>query len=241
MSDAGIEPPALPWSHNGPLSLFDHSSIRRGYHVYKQVCSTCHSIERIHFRELVDVAFTLDEAKAMAAEEDIRDGPNEEGDMFERPGRLTDAIPSPYENDEQARAANAGSLPPDLSLVVKARHGGADYIYALLTGYSDPPEGVKLRQGLYYNGYFPGGAIGMKPPLSDEQTDYDDGTPATISQQAKDVVTFLSWCAEPEHDQRKITGAKAMLLLGLLAASTWSMKRFRWSMLKTRRIVVLNK
>ncbi|CAG8553745.1 4727_t:CDS:10 [Ambispora leptoticha] len=237
MVDEGLHPPAYPWSHKGALSTFDHASIRRGYQVYREVCSQCHSLDRIAWRSLVGVSHTVEEAKAMAQEFEYTDGPNDEGEMFLRPGRLSDYMPRPYPNDEAARAGNAGALPPDLSLMIKARHGGADYVFALLTGYVEPPAGVHIREGLNYNPYFPGGAIAMARVLFDGLVEYEDGTPATTSQMAKDVTTFLCWAAEPEHDERKKMGAKAIIILSALFALSIWLKRNRWSVLKSRKIV----
>ncbi|GAA5841842.1 hypothetical protein JCM9279_003126 [Rhodotorula babjevae] len=236
-ADHGLHPAAYPWAHNGPFETFDHSSIRRGYQVYREVCSTCHSLDRVAWRNLVGVSHTVDEAKTMAEEIEYEDGPDSEGSMFQRPGKLADYMPRPYANEEAARAGNAGALPPDLSLMTKARHGGSDYVYALLTGYVDPPAGVEIREGLNYNPYFPGGAIGMARVLYDGLVEYDDGTPATTSQMAKDVVSFLAWAAEPELDQRKKMGMQATIILsGLLALSIWT-KKFKWAPIKSRKIV----
>ncbi|KAI9179168.1 cytochrome c1 [Blastocladiella emersonii ATCC 22665] len=233
----GLHPPHYPWNHKGMLDAFDHASIRRGYQVYKEVCAACHSLDRIAYRNLVGVSHSLDEAKALAEEMEFVDGPNDQGEMFNRPGKLSDYHPKPYPNEEAARAANAGAYPPDLSLMVKARHGGEDYIFALLTGYCDPPAGIEIREGLNYNPYFPGGAIGMARNIYDEVVEYEDGTPATAAQIAKDVTTFLAWAAEPEHDERKLMGLKAVILLtGMSAFSLW-LKRFKWSLLKSRKIV----
>ncbi|KAK9728070.1 cytochrome c1 [Basidiobolus ranarum] len=240
MADAsaeGLHPTAYPWSHNNPLSTFDHASIRRGYQVYKEVCATCHSLDRIAFRNLIDVSHTEDEVKALAEEIEVEDGPNDVGDMFQRPGKPSDYFPRPYPNEEAARAGNAGAYPPDLSLIVKARHGGADYIFSLLTGYVDAPAGVEIREGLNFNPYFPGGAIAMARVLYDGLVEYEDGTPATTSQMAKDVSTFLSWASEPEHDERKKLGLKAVAILsGLFVISIW-LKRYKWSVLKNRKII----
>ncbi|XP_059153429.1 cytochrome c1, heme protein, mitochondrial-like [Physella acuta] len=207
-SDLVLHPPKFPWSHNGLLQTLDHASVRRGYQVYKQVCAACHSMKFLSYRNLVGVIMTEEEAKAEAEEALVVDGPDENGDMFERPGKLSDAFPNPYRNDEHARSANNGALPPDLSYIVLARHGGEDYIFSLLNGYTEPPAGVKLMEGQYYNPYFPGGAIGMAQALYNEIIEYDDGTPATQSQLAKDVATFLKWAGEPEHDTRKLYGFK---------------------------------
>lgn len=236
LSDDVVHPLHLPWDHTGLLSSYDCASLRRGFQVYRQVCATCHSLERIHYRELVGVTHSTDELVEMASEVDVVDGPNDEGEMFERPGKLTDPLPSPYANEEAGRAANGGALPPDLSLMVKARHSGQDYLFSLLTGYCDAPAGKPMMPGLYYNPYFPGGAIAMPPPLNDGGVDYEDGTPATISQQAKDVVQFLNWCAEPEADTRKKQAAQYMLVIGFTALMTGYYKRFKWSPYKTRAI-----
>ncbi|XP_042910514.1 cytochrome c1, heme protein, mitochondrial isoform X2 [Parasteatoda tepidariorum] len=236
-----VHPPKHPWSHSGPLSSLDHASIRRGYEVYKQVCAACHSMKYLRYRELVGVSHTEDEAKAEAEEIMVTDGPNDEGEMFQRPGKLFDAFPSPYSNEEQARAANNGAYPPDLSLITSARHGGEDYVFALLTGYCDAPAGFELGDGQYYNPYFPGGAIGMAQALYNEIIEYSDGTPATLSQLAKDVCTFLKWAAEPEHDTRKRMFIKVALVLSVLTGISFYFKRLKWAPLKTRKIVFKEK
>ncbi|XP_073325135.1 cytochrome c1, heme protein, mitochondrial [Pagrus major] len=235
-SDLELHPPNYPWSHAGPLSSLDHASIRRGYQVYKQVCSACHSMEYLAFRNLVGVSHTEAEVKVLAEEVEVVDGPDESGEMFTRSGKLSDYFPKPYPNPEAARVANNGALPPDLSYIVNARHGGEDYVFSLLTGYCEPPAGVTVREGLYYNPYFPGQAIGMAPPIYNEILEYDDGTPATMSQVAKDVCTFLRWAAEPEHDQRKRMGLKLLMGSAILVPLIYYMKRHRWSVLKSRKI-----
>lgn len=236
LSDDVVHPLELPWSHAGIFSSYDHAALRRGFQVYRQVCATCHSIERIHYRELVGVTHDTDAILAMAQEVDVVDGPDDTGEMFERPAKLSDPLPSPYANEEAGRAANGGAYPPDLSLMVKARHSGADYVFSLLTGYMDAPAGKEMLPGLYYNPYFPGGAIAMPPPLQDGGVEYEDGTPATLSQQAKDVVEFLNWCAEPEANDRKKAAAQYMICMAFCIALTGYYKRFKWSPLKTRQI-----
>ncbi|GHJ88593.1 hypothetical protein NliqN6_4995 [Naganishia liquefaciens] len=235
-AEDGLHPAAYPWAHKGPFDTFDHAAIRRGYQVYREVCSACHSLDRIAWRNLVGVSHTVDEVKGMAEEVEYTDGPNDEGEMFQRPGKLADYMPAPYPNDEAARAGNAGALPPDLSLMVKARHGGADYVYSLLTGYVDPPPGVHVAEGMNYNPYFPGGGIAMARVLFDGLVEFDDGTPSTTSQMAKDVVTFLAWTAEPELDERKKMGMQAVIILSTLTAISLYVKRFKWTVIKNRKL-----
>ncbi len=229
------------WPHHGPLSSYDYASIRRGFQVYRQVCASCHSVDKVAFRSLVGVTHTEAQMKKIAESYEIEDGPNDIGEMFERPGKLSDSIPGPYKNEEQARAANNGAYPPDLSLMVKARHDGIDYLVALLTGYFEPPAGKTILSGLYYNRHFPGGAIAMPKPLNDGQVEFEDGTPATESQMARDVATFLAWAAEPEHDQRKKGGFEWLVALVFVVGLTGFYKRFRWSLYKTRKISYTDK
>ena len=223
-------------AHCGTLA---HShSIRRGHQVYKEVCASCHSLKFLHFRDLVGVCYSEEEAKALAAEIEVEDGPNDDGEMFDRPGKLNDALPSPYENEEQARAINNGALPPDLSLMTKARHDGQNYMFALLTGYKDAPAGVEVNEaaGQYYNPYFPGGKIGMPKQLVDGALEYQDGTPATASQMAKDVTVFLAWAAEPHEDDRKRLGQKFVVFMVVAAVLSGWFKRHRWMPVKSRKI-----
>ncbi|KAI3463378.1 hypothetical protein Pfo_020041 [Paulownia fortunei] len=237
-AEHGLDCPSYPWPHKGILSSYDHASIRRGHQVYQQVCASCHSMSLISYRDLVGVAYTEEETKAMAAEIEVVDGPNDEGEMFTRPGKLSDRFPQPYANEQAARFANGGAYPPDLSLITKARHNGQNYVFALLTGYRDPPAGVTIREGLHYNPYFPGGAIAMPKMLNDGALEYEDGTPATEAQMGKDVVTFLSWAAEPEMEERKLMGFKWIFVLSLALLQAGYYRRLRWSVLKSRKLVL---
>jgi len=186
---------------------------------------------------MVDICYTQEEVKAMAEEEQVVDGPNNEGEMFIRPGKLSDYFPSPFANDAAAAAANNGSVPPDMSFISLARHGGEDYIFHLLTSYCDPPAGLELMEGQYFNPYMLGGAIAMAPPIYNDMIEFDDGTPATMTQIAKDVSTFLVWAASPEHDMRKKMAIKALSMLSLLLVFSYYIKRHKWSVIKSRKIV----
>lgn len=235
-SDDALHAPNFPWSHRRPWAAFDHHSMRRGLQVYQTVCATCHSLNLVAYRNLVGEMLTEEEAKEMAADIDVEDEPDAEGEINERPGKLIDYFPAPYPNEQAARAANNAALPPDLSLITKARPQGENYLFALLTGFKEPPAGVSIREGSYYNPYFPGGVIGMAPPLSNDMVEYDDGTEASISQMAKDVATFLCWAAEPKHDERKRMGIKTMFVLGLMVFPALYHKRLRWSVIKSRQV-----
>jgi ubiquinol-cytochrome c reductase cytochrome c1 subunit len=232
-----LHPPSLPWGHNKILTGIDMVAARRGYQVYKQVCSACHSLQYVAYREFVNTLMTEEEAKAEAAEIQVQDGPDEEGNMFMRPGKLADYLPKPYPNEEAARAANNGANPPDLTYITLARHGGEDYVFHLLTGYTDPPAGVQVGEGMNFNPYFVGGQIGMAQSLYNDTIQYEDGTPPTASQLAKDVSTFLVWAAQPEMEERKKLWLKSTMLLLVLTAGFWYYKRHVWASLKTRKIV----
>lgn len=235
-SDDHIPPPEHPWFHQRLLGALDAKAVRRGHQVYTQVCATCHSLDRIAYRNFVGMIYDEETAKKLAEEKEYEDGPDESGEMFERPGKLSDHLQSPYANEEQARFANGGAYPPDLSLMAKARHDGANYIFALLTGYRDAPFGVQVGDGQYYNPYFPGGKIGMARQLFDGGVEYDDGTPANASQMAKDVAEFLVWTAEPDHNDRRRMGLKWMVFMGMVLLMSGYYKRFRWSLVKNRKI-----
>ena len=224
------------WSFKGLLGKFDRGSLQRGYQVYTEVCSSCHSMKYVSYRNLAEEGgpeFTEEQAKAIAASFEVIDGPNEDGEMFTRPGKLSDKFVMPYENVKAAQAANGGAYPPDMSVLVKARGGGANYIYSLLQGYEDPPIGVTLDEGVHYNKYMYGNKIKMSNPLSDGLVEYNDGTKATIEQMSKDVTTFLMWTAEPHLEARHQMGFKAIVYLIILTVLVYfSMKRI-WSRIET--------
>eukprot|EP01026_Neomeris_dumetosa_P014367 TRINITY_DN15200_c0_g1_i1.p1 TRINITY_DN15200_c0_g1~~TRINITY_DN15200_c0_g1_i1.p1 ORF type:complete len:303 (-),score=56.70 TRINITY_DN15200_c0_g1_i1:144-1052(-) len=238
-AENGLHAPSHPWYHrSGALTAFDHTAIRRGFQVYQQVCASCHSMEYLSWRHLIDACYTDAEVQAMAAETEVEDGPDDEGNMFYRSGKPSDPLPKPYPNEQAARYANGGANPPDLTLIIDGRENGPNYVFSLLLGYKEPPAGVNIREGLYYNPYFAGGAIAMPKMLVNGGVEYDDGTPAIESQMAKDMVTYLTWAAQPEHDERKLLGAKFVTgALILLVALTYQ-KQLAWSVLKSRKIVL---
>ncbi len=221
--------PARDWSFSGIFGQFDRGAMQRGFQVYREVCSGCHSLRLIAFRNLEALGYDEDEIKAIAAEYTIEDGPDDEGEMFERPGLPADRIPSPFANTKAAAAANNGAVPPDLSLMIKARNGGADYLHALLTGYVDPPDGVEVLDVQNYNLYFPGNLTAMAPPLSEDAVEYGDGTPATVEQMASDIVNFLAWAAEPTMEERKRMGIKVILFLLAFTGVLYAAKRKVWA------------
>jgi ubiquinol-cytochrome c reductase cytochrome c1 subunit len=221
--------PDRKFSFDGVFGTYDRASAQRGFQVYKEVCAACHSLRLLSYRNLRDLGLTEAQVAAIAAQFEIKDGPNDEGQMFERPGRPADRFRSPFPNDAAARAANNGALPPDLSVMTKARAGGADYLFALLTGYVDPPPGVTVMDGMHYNKYFPGHQIAMGPVLNPDQVEFADGTSATVEQMAHDVSTFLQWAAEPELEQRRALGVKIIIFLTILAGLTYAVKRKIWA------------
>ena len=222
----------VDWSFKGLTGKFDRSSLQRGYQVYTEVCASCHSMNLVSYRNLGEPGgpeFSVDQVKAIAANFEVEDGPNADGDMFTRPGRPSDKFVSPYPNVQAATAANGGAYPPDMSVLVKARKGGSDYIYSVLMGYEDPPAGFELEDGVYYNKYMDGKKIKMSNPLSDGIVTYSDGTAATEAQMAKDVTTFLTWTAEPHLETRHKMGVKVLIFLTIFSLLVYlSMKRI-WS------------
>jgi ubiquinol-cytochrome c reductase cytochrome b/c1 subunit len=244
-------PPQVSWSFSGPFGLYDRAQLQRGFKVYREVCGNCHSLKLLSFRDLADPTgpgFSPAQVAAIAADYKVTDGPNDQGEMFERPGRPADHFPPPFPNEQTARVANGGVAPPDMSVLAKARgyergfprfiidvftqyqEEGVDYITALLQGYEEtPPAGVTLPAGAHYNKYFPGHALAMPPPLSANQIDYTDGTPADVQHYAQDVSAFLMWTAEPNLVTRKRIGLQVMIVLVVLAGLLYFTKKRVWS------------
>ncbi len=220
------------WSFKGITGKFDRASLQRGYQVYTEVCASCHSMRLLSYRNLGEKGgpeFSIEQVKAIAANFEVTDGPNEEGEMFTRPGRPSDRFVSPYPNIQAATAANGGAYPPDMSVLVKSRKGGADYIYSVLMGYEEPPTGMKLDEGVYYNKYMEGQKIKMSNPLSDGIVTYSDGTESTEAQMAKDVTTFLTWAAEPTLEQRHKMGVRVIIFLIIFTTLVYLSMRRLWS------------
>tara|TARA_B100000427_G_scaffold14397_1_gene11373 strand:- start:542 stop:1306 length:765 start_codon:yes stop_codon:yes gene_type:complete len=229
---AEIHEPLHPdWSFEGPFGIYERASLQRGYQVYTEVCSGCHSMDLLSYRNLIEEGgpeFSKEQAKAMAAMFEVEDGPNEDGEMYMRPAILSDYFVSPWENKQQARVANGGAYPPDLSVIVKAREGGADYIYSLLIGYEDPPSDMEIDEGVYYNIYAKGEKIAMPQPLYEDGVEYTDGTVATPEQMAHDVTMFLTWAAEPKLEARKRIGFKVISYLIILSFLLYFTNRRIW-------------
>ena len=216
------------WPFHGFFGRFDQSSLQRGFKVYREVCAGCHGIKHVSYRDLNSIGLTKDEIKSLAAEYEIKDGPNDEGEMYMRFAKPSDKFVGPYSNDKEARLANNGAYPPDLSLIVKARAGGADYLYSLLNGYVDEPEEFELNDGMYYNLIYPGKQIAMPQPIYDDMVEYDDGTIASQDQIIRDVTSFLAWTAEPELEERKSMGVKVIFFLILITLMLYAVKRKVW-------------
>jgi ubiquinol-cytochrome c reductase cytochrome c1 subunit len=223
--------PKQKWSFEGPTGTFKQDALQRGYQVFKEVCSACHGLNRISYQKLMSIGLSKNTVKALAAEHDQPDL-NDEGQPVQRKGIISDKIHSPYPNDKAARASNNGALPPDLSLITKARADGANYVHALITGFCAAPGDTPITEGMHYNPYFPGRQIAMAAPLFEGQVNYADGTKASIDQMAEDVVTFLSWAAEPEMEQRKQMGVKVIFYLLILTIVLYLSKRKIWKNVK---------
>ena len=231
---AGAAPtfPDTRFTFDGLFGTFDRGQLQRGFQVYKEVCAACHAMRQLSYRNLLEIGLTEAQVRNIAAQFQVVDGPNDNGEMFERPARLSDRFRRPFPNEQAARAANNGAYPPDLSVMVKARHNGADYMHALLTGYQDPPAGFQLMDGMNYNRYFPGYQIAMPNVLNPGQLEFADGTEATVANMARDVTALLAWAAEPELEQRKRMGVRIILFLIVLGGLTYAVKRKIWADVK---------
>lgn len=243
------KPEQMEWSFAGPFGTYDRGQLQRGLKVYIEVCSACHGMQRVAFRHLEALGYSEGQVKALAAEYEVEDGPNADGEMFTRPATETDYFPSPYPNPQAAAAANNGAAPPDFSLLAKARavergfpfwitdmftmytEHGVDYIHALITGYGEePPEGIEIPEGGYYNPYFmSSAALAMPPPIGEGQVSYDDGSPETVDQYSRDVAAFMMWAAEPKLEVRKQAGFRVISFLLIFGALVWIVKRRVWS------------
>ncbi len=242
------KPSQQSWSFAGPFGHYDKAQLQRGLKIYTEVCAACHSLSLLSYRNLADLGYTEEQIKNYAKEYEVTDGPNDDGEMFERPARPADRFKGPYANDKEAASANGGAYPPDMSLLAKARapergfptfifdiftmygENGADYIYSLLTGYEDAPEDAELADGLHYNPYFvSGSALAMAPPLSDDLVEFDDGTKSTLDQQARDISAFLMWAADPNLDERKRLGFIVMIFLIIFSGLLYFTKKKVWS------------
>jgi ubiquinol-cytochrome c reductase cytochrome c1 subunit len=221
-------PPAQKWSFDGIFGTYDRASLQRGFQIYKEVCSACHSMNLLSYRNLEEIGLSATQVKAIAASIQVPTL-NSSGETVMRPALPSDTFKAPFASDEAAKAANDGAIPPDQSDLVKARAGGPDYVYAILTGYKPPPPGVKIAPGTYYNEYFPTHAIHMPPPLTAGRVTYADGTKATLPQEAHDVTTFLTWASHPNLELRKRTGVKVIIFLLFLTGMTYGVKRKVWS------------
>jgi ubiquinol-cytochrome c reductase cytochrome c1 subunit len=231
-NDEHIKLKTMQWPFEGALGQVDRQAAQRGFQVYKEVCSVCHGMHHLSYRNLINLGFSEAEVKEIAKTVTVRDGPNDQGEMFDRPGLPSDKFVSPFPNDEAAKAANNGAVPPDLSLIIKARTDGANYLHSLLTGYTPAPEGFKLMAGSNYNEYFPGHQIAMPAPLSDGQVQYMDGTHASLDQMSRDVTIFLQWASEPEMERRKSMGLKVTIFLVVFTVVFYIAKRRVWGKLK---------
>ena len=229
---SAIHAKELNWQFDGFFGSFDRQSAQRGFQVYKEVCASCHSLKLLAYRNLAEIGFSEDEVKQIAGEYLVIDGPDDAGDMFMRPGLPSDRFVPPFVNEQAARAANSGAYPPDLSLMIKARPDGANYLYSLLTGFADAPEHFEMAEGKYYNPYFEGRQISMPPPLADDAVTYQDGTSATKEQLAYDVVNFLQFAAEPEMEKRKQMGIKVLIFLAIMTVLFAIAKKIVWKDIK---------
>ncbi len=234
IANTSLPPVKMDWPFDGVFGTVDRQSAQRGFQVYKEVCSACHGLYNLSYRNLKELGFSDNEVKEIAKNYTVKDGPNDSGEMFDRPAIPSDNFIHPYPNEQAARAANNGAYPPDLSLIIKAREDGANYVYSLLTGYREPPRDFKLMPGLNYNPYFAGEQIAMPAPLSDGQVTYMDGTKATVEQMARDVTIFLQWAAEPEMEHRKSMGLKVTLFLIFFTIFFYVSKNRIWARIEPK-------
>ena len=231
-AEKAIKPLNPGWSFKGFFGTFDRGSLQRGYQVYTEVCAACHSMKHLSYRNLSQQGgpeFSEEQVKIIASQFEVTDGPNDDGEMFDRPARPSDNFVSPYPNEKAAAAANGGAYPPDMSVLVKARKGGVDYIYSILLGYENPPAEISLDEGVYYNKYMVGNKIKMSNPLSEGIIEYSDGTTASQEQMARDISTFLSWAAEPHMEQRHKMGFRAIIYLIIITILVYFSMRKIWS------------
>ena len=222
------------WSFSPPFGTYDNAQLQRGFQVYRNVCASCHSMRLLSYRNLGEPGgpqFSPEAVEALASQVQVTDGPNESGEMFQRPARPSDRFRSPFANEQLARLANNGALPPDLSVIAKARPGGPDYLYALLTGYSPAPQGFELAQGMSYNAAFPGHQVAMPNVLSDGVIAYTDGTEPTVENYARDISAYLMWAAEPKLEERHRVGAQVMIFLIVFLVIMYLAKRVVWARL----------
>ncbi len=217
------------WSFSGPFGTFDKAAMQRGFQVYNEVCAGCHSMKLIAFRNFADLGYNKSEIKALAAQYEVEDGPNDDGDMFMRPAIPADRMPAPYANDNAARAGNNGALPPDLSLIAKARPNGPNYLYSLLSSYEDAPNGKEVPDGMYYNPAYPGHLIAMPQPLYGDDVEFIDGAATSIEAVSADLTQFLMWAAEPKLEVRKRIGVAAVFFLSIFVIFSYLAKRRIWA------------
>jgi ubiquinol-cytochrome c reductase cytochrome c1 subunit len=222
-------PPAQHWSFDGIFGTPDLASAQRGFEIYSEVCSNCHPMHLLHYRDLTGIGLNEEQIKAIAATFTVPQGLDDQGQPKDGPATPANQFRSPFPNEKASRAANNGAYPPDLSLIINAREGGPDYVYGLITGYAQPPAGFTMQDGMYYNKMYPGHQIAMPQPLTDGRVTYTDGTPDTLDQEARDVVTFLSWASNPEMTERKQMGVRVIMFLILLTGVTYAVKRMIWS------------
>jgi ubiquinol-cytochrome c reductase cytochrome c1 subunit len=233
LSTSALHPKQMKWEFDSIFGRFDRASAQRGFLVYKEVCSACHSLKLLSYRNLAEIGFSENEVKQIASDYLVSDGPNDDGEMFDRGALPSDKFVGPYANEQAARSANGGALPPDLSLIIKARHDGANYVYSLITGFAEAPDEFHMNEGKYYNPYFEGRQISMPPPIADDgQVEYKDGTYATKEQMVIDVVNFLQFAAEPETEHRKKMGVRTMIFLIILLVIVVIAKKAVWKNIK---------